>query len=159
MYRSNEEIARRVYRALKTPTDNNPRTDPILAFHFKGKQDYIMLRCNKAPELSIKGKEQTAGEVKFFAYSDFSEFNESDVLSKLREEIVLVELYRKGAIDAHSFKSWTDFERWLDTLDENGVQISLKLPCLVYAAVRNQPPSMQNFIVEAIKKALKTGVE
>jgi len=39
MYRTNEEIARRVYRALKTPTDNNPRTDPILAFHFKGKED------------------------------------------------------------------------------------------------------------------------
>ena len=159
MYRSNDEIARRVYRALKTPTDNSPRTDPILAFHFKGKEDYIMLRCNKAPELSIKGKDQTAGEVKFFAYSDFADYREDDVLFKLKEEIVLVELYRKGAIDAQSFPSWTEFEQWLDTLDENGVQISLKLPCLVYAAVRNQPPSMQNFIVEAIKKALKTGLE
>jgi len=159
MYRSNEDVARRVYRALKTPTDNSPRTDPILAFHFKGKEDYIMLRCNKAPELSIKGKGQTAGEVKFFAYSDFSDFVEADVLFKLRDEIILVELYRKGAIEAQSFKSWAEFERWLETLDENGVQISLKLPCLVYAAVRNQPPSMQNFIVEAIKKALKTGTE
>jgi len=159
MYRSNDDIARRVYRALKTPTDNSPRTDPILAFHFKGKQDYIMLRCNKAPELSIKGKDQTAGEVKFFAYSDFSDYREDDVLFKLKDEIALVELYRKGAIDAQSFSSWGEFEQWLDTLDENGVQISLKLPCLVYAAVRNQPPSMQNFIVEAIKKALKTGLE
>jgi hypothetical protein len=159
MYRSNEDVARRVYRALKTPTDNSPRTDPILAFHFKGKEDYIMLRCNKVPELSIKGKEQTAGEVKFFAYSDFSEFGESDVLFKLREEISLIELYRKGAIDAQSFNSWLEFEQWLDALDENGVQISLKLPCLVYAAVRSQPPSMQNFIVEAIKKALKTGLD
>jgi hypothetical protein len=159
MYRSNDEIARRVYRALKTPTDNNPRTDPILAFHFKAKQDYIMLRCNKTPELSIKGKDQTAGEVKFFAYSDFSDFSENDVLFKLKDEITLVELYRKGAIDSQSFASWDEFERWLDTLDENGVQISLKLPCLVYSAVRNQPPSMQNFIVEAIKKALKTGLE
>ncbi len=159
MYRSNEDVARRVYRALKTPTDNSPRTDPILAFHFKGKEDYIMLRCNKAPELSIKGKDQTAGEVKFFAYSDFSDYSEADVLFKLRDEIILVELYRKGAIEAQSFKSWTEFERWLESLDENGVQISLKLPCLVYAAVRNQPPSMQNFIVEAIKKALKTGLD
>ena len=159
MYRSNEDIARRVYRALKTPTDNNPRTDPILAFHFKGREDYIMLRCNKAPELSVKGKEQTAGEVKFFAYSDFSEFSESDALLRLRDQIVLVELYRKGAIEAQSFKTWGEFERWLDTLDENGVQISLKLPCLVYAAVRNQSPSMQNFIVEAIKKAIKSGGE
>jgi len=159
MYRSNDEIARRVYRALKTPTDNSPRTDPILAFHFRGKEDYIMLRCNKAPELSIKGKDQTAGEVKFFAYSDFSNYREEDVLFKLKDEIVLVELYRKGAIDAQSFPSWMEFEQWLDTLDENGVQISLKLPCLVYAAVRNQPPSMQNFIVEAIKKALKTGLD
>lgn len=159
MYSSNEEIARRVYRALKTPTDNNPRTDPILAFHFKGKEDYIMLRCNKSPELSIKGKEQTAGEVKFFAYSDFSAFSEADVLFKLRDEISLVELYRKGAIEAQSFRTWADFERWLDSLDENGVQISLKLPYLVYGAVRNQTPSMQNFIVEAIKKALKAEVE
>ena len=159
MYRSIEDIARRVYRALKTPTDNSPRTDPILAFHFKGKEDYIMLRCNKAPELSIKGKDQTAGEVKFFAYSDFSDFSESDVLLKLRDEIILVELYRKGAIEAQSFKSWTEFERWLETLDENGVQISLKLPFLVYQAVKGQEPSMQNFIVEAIKKALKTGLE
>jgi hypothetical protein len=80
----------------QTPTDNSPRTDPILAFHFKGKKDYIMLRCNKAPELSIKGKDQTAGEVKFFAYSDFSEYTEADVLFKLKDEILLVELYRKG---------------------------------------------------------------
>jgi len=159
MYRTNEDIARRVYRALKTPTDNSPRTDPILAFHFKGKDDYIMLRCNKLPELSIKGKDQTAGEVKFFAYSDFAAQREEDVLFKLKDEIALIELYRKGAIEAQSFKSWNEFEKWLDGLDENGVQISLKLPCLVYAAVRNQPPSMQNFIVEAIKKALKTGVE
>lgn len=159
MYETNLDIARRVYRALKTPTDNNPRTDPILAFHFKGKDDYIMMRCNKNPEVSIKGKGQEAGEVKFFAYSDFSEHREEDVLFHLKDEITLIELYRKGAIEAMSFKSWDEFARWLDTLDENGVQISLKLPCLVYAAVRHQQPSMQNFIVEAIKKALKTGLE
>ena len=157
MYRTNEEIARRVYRALKTPTDNNPRTDPILAFHFRGREDSIMLRCNKLPEISIKGKDQIAGEVKFFAYSDFKDHREADVLFKLKDEITLIELYRKGAIEAVSFASWHEFEKWLETLDENGVQISLKLPCLVYAAVRNQPPSMQNFIVEAIKAALKTG--
>jgi hypothetical protein len=159
MYRSNEDIARRVYRALKTPTDNNPRTDPILAFHFKGKSDYIMLRCNKVPELSIKGKDQTAGEVKFFAYSDFKDYSEEDVLFKQKDEVALIELYRKGAIEALSFKSWNEFEKWVDSLDENGVQISLKLPCLVYAAVRNQSPSMQNFIVEGIKKALKSGLD
>ena len=159
MYRTNEDIARRVYRALKTPTDNNPRTDPILAFHFKDKNDYIMLRCNKTPEMSIKGKDQTAGEVKFFAYSDFEDFTEEDVLFRLKDEVTLIELYRKGAIEAQSFRSWAEFERWMETLDENGIQISLKLPCLVYTAVRNQPPSMQNFIVEAIKKALKSGLE
>jgi hypothetical protein len=159
MYRTNADIARRVYRALKTPSDNSPRTDPILAFYFKGKDDYIMMRCNKDPEISIKGKDQTAGEVKFFAYSDFSEFSEADVLFRLKDEITLIELYRRGAIEAKSFKSWDEFTRWLDSLDENGIQISLKLPCLVYAAVRNQQPSMQNFIVEAIKKALKTGLD
>jgi hypothetical protein len=159
MYRTNADIARRVYRALKTPSDNSPRTDPILAFYFRGKEDYIMMRCNKDPEISIKGKDQTAGEVKFFAYSDFADFSEADVLFRLKDEIALIELYRKGAIDAKSFKSWDEFIRWLDGLDENGIQISLKLPCLVYAAVRNQQPSMQNFIVEAIKKALKTGLD
>jgi hypothetical protein len=159
MYRTNADVARRVYRALKTPSDNNPRTDPILAFYFKGKEDYIMMRCNKDPEISIKGKDQIAGEVKFFAYSDFADYTEADVLFKLKDEVTLIELYRKGAIEARSFKSWDEFARWLDALDENGIQISLKLPCLVYAAVRNQQPSMQNFIVEAIKKALKTGFE
>lgn len=159
MYRTNAEIARKVYRALKTPSDNNPRTDPILAFYFKGKEDYIMMRCNKEPEISIKGKEQIAGEVKFFAYSDFSDYQEGDVLFRLKDDVTLIELYRKGAIEAKSFKSWDEFSRWLDTLDENGVQISLKLPCLVYAAVRNQEPSMQNFIVEAIKKTLKAGLD
>lgn len=159
MYRTNEEIARRVYRALKTPTDNNPRTDPILAFHFKGRDDSLMLRCNKVPELSVKGKDQTAGEVKFFAYSDFKDHTEADVLFKLKDDVNLIELYRKGAIEALSFASWGEFEKWLNGLDENGVQISLKLPCLVYAAVRNQPPSMQNFIVEAIKQALKSETE
>lgn len=156
-YRTNEEIARRVYRALKTPSDDNPRTDPILAFHFRGRDDYILMRCNKTPEISIKGKGQTAGEVKFFAYSDFRDYNERNVLFELRDDIVLIELYRKGAIEAKSFGSWDEFVRWLDTLDESGVQISLKLPYLVYQAVRGQSPSMQNFIVEAIKKALREG--
>ena len=106
MYGSNAEIARRVYRALKTPSDDNPRTDPILAFHFKGRDDYIMMRCNKSPEITIKGKDQSAGEVKFFAYSDFADFSEDDVLFRLRDDVELIELYRNGAIEAMTFKSW-----------------------------------------------------
>ena len=155
MYRSNLDIARRVYRALKTPSDDNPRTDPILAFHFRDRGDSIMMRCNKDPEVSIKGKEQTAGEVKFFAYSDFKEFTEEDVLFRLKDSITRIELYPKGAIEARTFGEWEEFTRWLDTLDENGVQISMKLPCLVYAAVRGKDPSMQNYIVEAVKQALR----
>jgi hypothetical protein len=155
-YTTNEQIARRVYRSLKTASDDARKTDPILAFHFRGKDDYILMRCNKDPEITIKGKDQPAGEVKFFAYSDFSDYDEKDVLLKLKDQIDLIELYRKGAIEALSFHSWGEFTKWLDTLDENGVQISLKLPCLVYRAVKNQTPSMQNFIVEAIKKSLKT---
>jgi hypothetical protein len=155
MYRNNAEISRRVYRALKTPSDDHPRTDPILAFHFDGRDDYIMMRCNKNPEVSIKGKGQDAGEVKFFAYSDFSDFSETDVLFRLKDEVRLIELYRNGAIEPISFSSWSEFSKWLDGLDENGVQISLKLPYLVYRAVRGQTPSMQNFIVEAIKSSLR----
>ncbi|MDX1388347.1 MAG: hypothetical protein R3344_04110 [Acidobacteriota bacterium] len=159
MYRTNVDVARKVYRALKTPSDDNPRTDPILAFYFKGRDDFIMMRCNKSPEISIKGKDQTAGEVKFFAYSDFKEFNEEDVLFSLKDEVTLIELYHRGAIDAMSFKTWDEFVKWLDTLDENGVQISLKLPYLVYQAVRGKQPSMQNFIVESIKHAIKRDEE
>ena len=155
MYSTNEEIARRVYRALKTPSDNDRRTDPILAFQFQGRQDYIIMRCNKQPEISIKGPEQTAGEVKFFAYSDFSEYDEENVLFSLRDDIKSIELYRRGAIVQRLFKNWDEFTTWLDTLEENGIQISLKLPCLVYEAVKSQRPSMQNFIVEAVKEALK----
>jgi hypothetical protein len=155
MYSTNEDIARRVYRALKTPSDNNRRTDPILAFQFKGREDYIIMRCNKQPEISIKGPDQTAGEVKFFAYSDFADFDENNVLFSLRDDISRIELYRKGAVEQRVFKSWEDFSAWLDTLEENGIQISLKLPCLIYEAVKTQRPSMQNFIVEAVKKALK----
>jgi hypothetical protein len=155
MYRTNADIARRIYRALKTPSDDNPRTDPIVAFHFKGRGDYIMMRCNKLPELSIKGKDQTAGEVKFFAYSDFVDYKEDDVLFRLKDDVTLIELYPKGSIGGEKFRSWAEFTKWLDDLDENGVQISLKLPCLVYTAVRGQRPSMQNFIVESIKKALQ----
>ena len=156
MHSSNEQIARRVYRSLKTPSDNDRRTDPILAFHFKGRNDYIMMRCNKEPEISIKGAGQDAGEVKFFAYSDFKDFDERDVLFKLKDQINLIELYARGAITPSTFKSWAEFEKWLGTLDENGVQISLKLPCLVYRAVKNEKPSMQNYIVESIKQALKS---
>ncbi len=159
MFSSNADIARRVYRALKTPSDDNPRSDPILAFHFKDRDDYIMVRCNKNPEVSIKGKGQTAGEVKFFAYSDFADYNESNVLFKLKDDVHLIELYRNGAIEAKSFNNWQEFTKWLSSLDENGVQISLKLPCLVYASVRGQEPSMQNFIVEAIKSALRKEAE
>ena len=155
MYSTNEEIARRVYRALKTPSDNDRRTDPILAFQFAGREDYIIMRCNKQPEISIKGRDQTAGEVKFFAYSDFADFDEHNVLFALRDDISHIELYRKGAIEQRVFKNWMEFSSWLDTLEENGIQISLKLPCLVYEAVKNQRPSMQNFIVEAVKEALK----
>ncbi|HXV76288.1 MAG TPA: hypothetical protein VD788_08210 [Candidatus Polarisedimenticolaceae bacterium] len=159
MFQNNAEISRRVYRALKTPSDDNPRTDPILAFHFDGRDDYIMMRCNKNPEISIKGKGQTAGEVKFFAYSDFADFSEHDVLFRLKDDVRLIELYRNGAIEPISFENWTEFGKWLDGLDENGVQISLKLPYLVYQSVRGQRPSMQNFIVEAIKSALRGGTE
>ena len=159
MYTNNLDISRRVYRALKTPSDDNPRTDPILAFHYEGKDDYIMMRCNKAPEVSIKGKGQDPGEVKFFAYSDFSDYGEDDVLFKLKDEVKLIELYRNGAIEARTFTNWPEFIKWLEGLDENGVQISLKLPYLVYRAVRGQSPSMQNFIVEAIKSALRDEAE
>jgi len=155
MYTTNDEIARRIYRALKTPSDDNPRTDPILAFHYQGKADHIMMRCNKSAEMSIKGKDQTAGEVKFFAYSDFKEYSEENVLFRLKDEASLIELYPRGAIEAKQFSSWSEFSTWLDSLDEAGVQISLKLPCLVYTAVREQQPSMQNFIVEAVKNALR----
>ncbi|HKY33726.1 MAG TPA: hypothetical protein VJV23_14445 [Candidatus Polarisedimenticolia bacterium] len=155
MYTTNEQIARRVYRSLKTPSDTTRTSDPILAFRFRGKGDFILMRCNKSPEITIKGKDQPAGEVKFFAYSDFADYDEADVIFKLKDHIELIELYRKGAIEALSWTSWGDFTKWLDTLDENGVQISLKLPCLVYRAVKDQEPSMQNYIVEAIKKSLK----
>ena len=158
-YSTNERIARRVYRALKTPADIDRTTDPILGFHFRGRDDYIMLRCNKEPEISIKGKAQTAGEVKFFAYSDYKDHAPHDVLFKLRDEITQVELYARGAIEKMTWSSWDEFSEWLDHLREEGVQISLKLPSLVYAAVRHQPPSMQNFIVEAIKLALKRNPE
>src|SRR5712691_7101758 len=156
-FRTNTEIARRVYRALKTPIDKDRKTDPILAFHFRGKGDRIILRCNKIPEVSIKGKAQDAGEVKFFAYSDFSEYSEKKVLFRLKDEIELIELYRKGAVEARTFETWDEFTSWLETLDENGVQISLKLPYLVYQAVKTQKPSMQNFIVESIKRNLREG--
>jgi hypothetical protein len=155
MFQSNDEIARRVWRALKTPSDDNPRTDPILAFHFRGRQDSIMMRCNKTAEIAIKGPQQTAGEVKFFAYSDFSQFTADDVIFRLQGDIAKVELYPRGAVEGRTFTSWSEFIGWLDTLDENGVQISLKLPCLVYAAVRGKEPSMQNYIVEAVKAALR----
>ena len=155
-YTTNEAIARRVYRALKTPTDNDRRTDPILAFHFKGKGDSIIMRCNKQPEISVKGKEQTAGEVKFFAYSDFREHDASSVVFKLKEELTLIELYGKGAVEPLQWDGWDRFAKWLDSLSEEGVQISLKLPCLVYEAVKKQKPSMQNFIVEAIKLGFKS---
>lgn len=153
---TNQQVARRVYRALKTPSDTDRTTDPILAFHFRGKDDYIIMRCNKSPEISIKGKGQTAGEVKFFAYSDFKDCEAEDVIFKLKDDLTLLELYSKGAIGKLTWDTWDKFCRWLDTLDEDGVQISLKLPCLVYAAVKNQRPSMQNYIVEAVKAALKS---
>ena len=156
VYTNNGVIARRVYRALKTPTDSNRRTDPILAFHFKGKGDSVIMRCNKEPEISVKGKDQTAGEVKFFAYSDFSDYDQSNVIFKLKDDVTLVELYGKGAVEPMQWESWEKFTRWLDALSEDGIQISLKLPCLVYEAARKQKPSMQNFIVESIKKSLKS---
>ena len=155
-YTANEQLARRVFRALKTPSDNDRTTDPILAFHFRGKDDYILMRCNKNPEISIKGKSQTAGEVKFFAYSDFRDYDERSVLFKLKDDVNLIELYSRGAIKKQTWESWDKFCRWLESLDEDGVPISLKLPCLVYESVKHQKPSMQNYIVEAVKSSLKS---
>lgn len=154
-YTTIDSIARRVYRSLKTPTDSNRRTDPILAYHFKSRGDSIIVRCNKVPEVSVKGKGQTAGEVKFFAYSDFADYDEQNVVLQLKDDIRLIELYGKGAVESLQWESWDKFTKWLDSLSEEGVQISLKLPCLVYEAVKKQKPSMQNFIVEAIKQRFK----
>jgi hypothetical protein len=158
-YRSNDEISRRVFRALKTPSDDDRLTDPMLAFRFEGMSDQILMRCHKTAQISIKGKEQEPGRVKFFEYSDFHDYRAETVLFELRDRIREIELYRRGAIEGMTFGSWGQFEAWLDSLDEAGVQISLKLPCLVYAAVRDRQPSMQNFIVESVKLALKGGGE
>ena len=38
-FKTNLEIARRVHRALKTPADKDRKTDPILAFHFQGREE------------------------------------------------------------------------------------------------------------------------
>jgi hypothetical protein len=152
---SNDAIARRVFRALKTPSDDGRLTDPVLAFRFKGMDDQILMRCHKKAQVTIKGKEQEPGRVKFFEYSDFSDYDPETVLFELKGRVREVELYRRGAIEGMVFKSWAAFEKWLDSLDEGGVPISLKLPCLVYAGVKEMKPSMQNFIVEAIKSALK----
>jgi hypothetical protein len=93
--------------------------------------------------------------VKVFAYSDFKDCVSEDVIFRLKDDVTLIELYAKGAIEKTTWTSWDEFCRWLDSLQEDGVQISLKLPCLVYSAVKSQYPSMQNYIVEAIKSALK----
>lgn len=154
-FTSNAAIARRVYRALKTPVDRDRKSDPILAFQFKDREDRVILRCNKQPEISVKGKDQNPGEVKFFAYSEFAQYSEDEVLFRLKDEVTLIELYKSGAIEGRSFASWDEFTRWLSSLDENGVQISLKLPSLVYESVRRRKPSMQNFIVEAVKRNLR----
>ena len=156
---TNDQIARRVYRALKTPSDDNRLTDPILAFRFEGTDDQILMRCYKKAEISVKGKDQEPGRVKFYDYSDFREHPQDRVVVSLKDRVREVELYRRGAVESLVFRSWTEFESWLASLDEGGVQISLKLPCLVYGAVRGQSPSMQNFIVESIKSALRAGVE
>ncbi len=69
-----------------------------------------------------------------------------------------VELTNEDAIPRYDdgADDWVQEPDWMLLLHhENGVQISLKLPCLVYETVKNQRPSMQNFIVEAIKKVLK----
>src|SRR5215831_14576336 len=107
MNTTNQQVARRVYRSLKTASDDSRKTDPILAFHFRGKSDFILMRCNKDPEITIKGKDQPAGEVKFFAYSDFSDYDEKDVIFKLKDHIEMIELYRRGAIEALSWHSWS----------------------------------------------------
>lgn len=154
-FRTNDEIARRVFRALKTPSDDNRLTDPVLAFRFEGMDDQILMRCSKKAQVTIKGKDQEPGRVKFFEYSDFRDHEAESVLFALRDRIREIELYRRGAIEGMTFRSWASFEDWLESLDEGGVQISLRLPCLVYAAVKDRSPSMQNFVVEAAKAALK----
>ena len=78
-----------------------------------------------------QGRRADRGEVKFFAYSDFKDYTEDRVLFDLRDDVTLVELYKNGAIESRTWKSWKEFAAWLDGLDENGVQISLKLPSLV----------------------------
>ena len=54
----------------------------------------------------------------------------SSTCVKLKDSLTQVELYSKGAIRKITWDSWDKFCRWLDTLDEDGIQISLKLPCL-----------------------------
>jgi hypothetical protein len=158
-FATHDQIARRVYRALKTPSDDNRLTDPVMVFRFDGLEDQILMRCYKTAEISIKGQDQQPGRVKFFDYSEFREHDPDTVVLDLRDRIREIELYRKGAVEGKTFGSWHAFESWLTSLEEGGVQISLKLPCLVYAAVKDARPSMQNFIVEAVKRVLKESAD
>ena len=103
-YTSNGAIARRVYRALKTPTDNNRRTDPILAFHFKGtaiSRDHIgpfaklatrqQLRCPRANGLvTMLGQQlQTHGiEVAGIEAAGFDGGKERERPSGARKEYI-----------------------------------------------------------------------
>ena len=136
-FSNHDQIARRVYRALKTPSDDNRLTDPLVVFRFEGIEDQILMRCYKTAEISVKGPDQEPGRVTFFDFSEFRDQDPNTVILKLRERIREIELYRKGAVEGVSFASWDEFESWLSSLEEGGVQISLKLPCLVYAAVKD----------------------
>ena len=64
--RVGEDIARRVYRALKTPSDDSPRTDPILAFHFQACLSQVVIvvelgRCQLRLRLHAFGVPLTDG--------------------------------------------------------------------------------------------------
>ena len=111
-FRTNDQIARRVYRALKTPSDDNRLTDPVLAFRFTGMDDQILMRCHKTAQVTIKGKDQEPGRVKFFEYSDFRDYDAEGVLFALRNRIREIELYRRGAVEGKTFSSWRSFEAW-----------------------------------------------
>ena len=139
MFSNNAEIARRIYRSLKTPSTTTRGPTRSSRSTSRAATTTCMMRCNKSPEVSIKGKDQTAGEVKFFAYSDFSDFNEEDVLFKLKDEVRLIELYRNGAIEAKSFDSWGAFTAWLNELDETACKShsSCRVSC-------TQPPACSN---------------
>jgi hypothetical protein len=107
----------------QSPCRQSP-DDPILAFHFKGKDGYIMLKCSKVravDQVKIRPRARSSSYLQRLL-----QYGEGDVLFKLKDGLLIRNCKGRSRPGP---ESWNEFERWLDGWTKTGSFAEVPASC------------------------------